>query len=154
MTAKNPFKKVILDLEASLNSIEEEISSIPDPSINNVITELLSNVISNLSRKVEVSSDSTEEKIKALSNHLETVKSKLQSARETLIIPYKHIKLSASDERSNDVEWVTRNIFLLLNRVDELQDKLQKKNTFVNNVSGTSKTKNKTSWRDVPDINI
>jgi hypothetical protein len=45
MTAKNPFKKVILDLEASLNSIEEEISSIPDPSINNVITELLSNVI-------------------------------------------------------------------------------------------------------------
>ena len=34
MTAKNPFKKVILDLEASLNSIEEEISSIPDPSIN------------------------------------------------------------------------------------------------------------------------
>jgi hypothetical protein len=154
MTAKNPFKKVILDLEASLNSIEEEISSIPDPSLNNVITELLSNVINNLSRKVEVPSDSKEEKVKALSNDLETIKSKLQSARETFIIPYKHIKLSASDEKSKDVEWVSRTIFLLLHRVDELQDKLKEKNTSTDNISSTSKTKNKTSWRDVPDINI
>jgi predicted RNase H-like nuclease (RuvC/YqgF family) len=161
MMSRNPFKKIVLELESSLNLIEEEISLIPDSFLgdsNNLMNEVMSSLVDKCLQKKEKHNSNKkttqeEEKIEALDSQLETIRSKINSAHETFLIPYEYTKLSALDENAQEVEWITRSIFSLMQRLDKLQYKLREKNSFIDpNVS--LKVKNKKSWGDVTDINI
>lgn len=169
MTNRNPFKKIVSNLESSLDSIEEEISNIPDGITGELAGAIIGTIVSSIFAWLPVSrnpemiqntkSESRENKIKRLSKELETIKSKVESARQTYAIPYKDVKLSSSDKNVKEVEAIIIGLLSLSNRIKKAQANIQTKSLF-SDQDNTQKTKqSKTikenkSWEEITSLHF
>jgi hypothetical protein len=172
MTKINGFKRIVSDLEFSLNLIEEEISSIPDGVVadtRELVGEVSKAVVNLISAWLPVSenpetpqnskSESRENKIKRLSEDLEKMKSKVESARQTYAIPYKHTKLNDSGKNVKEVEAIIMGLLSLSNRIKKAQDKIQKKSLFSDQDNIQERKQSKTikennSWEEITSLHF
>lgn len=170
MTGRQPYKKLISDVESSLDKIELEISDISDDILadsKELIDGLVSKFWDNIfqknhnsqvtehwqdeSRQEQKQNESKQDKIERLKSELDKINSYIETADQT-------IKFGNSTRSSQEIESLTRSIFALRKRVEKTKNKLEQKalssnqsNISARNTKNTKQKKND-SWEEITPI--